>query len=306
MVGIGTGGLWEHLRVRHVYECPVRWADLDLLGHVNNVAYVDFLQEARADLFRSHRSGLRAPELEEGLVVVSTQVRYRESMLLRFEPVRVEVWVVEVRAASFTLAYEVFDERPDGTRAVYCTATTVMAPYVFAEERPRRLTAEEKQALERHRDEGAAPEPRPWAPPHRTEVGHYPVHVRFSDVDVYGHVNNVTYVEYFQEARIAVLARLWGEVPAGSGRTSVVVAQAEIDHLVPMLHRPEPYDAFTQVVHVGNTSVVVETEVVDRCGPNEVRHARARVVLVFVDDDGRPRRPEESVRAPLVAEVAPA
>ena len=29
---------------------------------------------------------------------------------------------------------------------------------------------------------------------------------------------------------------------------------------MPMLHRREPYDAFTQVVHVGNTSVVVETE----------------------------------------------
>lgn len=306
MVGIGARGLWEHLRVRHVYECPVRWADLDLLGHVNNVAYVDFLQEARADLFRSHRAGLRAPQLEEGLVVVSTQVRYREPMLLRFEPVSVEVWVVEVRAASFTLAYEVFDERPDGTRSVYLTATTVMAPYLLAEERPRRLSAEEKQALEQHRDEGAAPEPRAWASSHRTEVGHYPVHVRFSDVDVYGHVNNVTYVEYFQEARIAVLARLWGEVPAGSGRTSVVVAQAEIDHLVPMLHRADPYDAFTQVVHVGTTSVVVETEVVDRSGPSEVRHARARVVLVFVDDEGRPRRPEESVRAPLVAAMAPA
>ena len=96
--------------MRHVYECPVRWADLDLLGHVNNVAYVDFLQEARADLFRDHLGGLRAPDLGEGLVVVRTQVRYREPLLLRFRPVRVEVWVVEVRAASFTLAYEVFDE----------------------------------------------------------------------------------------------------------------------------------------------------------------------------------------------------
>ena len=66
------------------------------------------------------------------------------------------------------------------------------------------------------------------------------------------------------------------------------------------------YDAFTQVVHVGTTSVVVETEVVDRSGPSEVRHARARVVLVFVDDEGRPRRPEESVRGPLVAAMASA
>ena len=39
-------------RVRHRYVCPLRWADLDLLGHVNNVRYVDYLQEARLDLLR--------------------------------------------------------------------------------------------------------------------------------------------------------------------------------------------------------------------------------------------------------------
>ena len=33
----------------------------------------------------------------------------------------------------------------------------------------------------------------------------YECHVRFSDVDVYGHVNNVKYFEYYQEARIAFL-----------------------------------------------------------------------------------------------------
>ena len=44
----------EDRRVRHVYECPMRWADLDMLGHVNNVVYVDYLQEARVDMLRSH------------------------------------------------------------------------------------------------------------------------------------------------------------------------------------------------------------------------------------------------------------
>ena len=32
----------------------MRWADLDLLGHVNNVVYVDYLQEARVDMLRAH------------------------------------------------------------------------------------------------------------------------------------------------------------------------------------------------------------------------------------------------------------
>ena len=36
--------------MRHVYECPVRRADLHPGGAVSNVAYVDYLQEARLDL----------------------------------------------------------------------------------------------------------------------------------------------------------------------------------------------------------------------------------------------------------------
>ena len=89
-------------------------------------------------------------------------------------------------------------------------ASTVLTPYVFATERPRRLTAEEREALE--------PLPRARATPVRaapgrpsragTRLGHYPVQVRFSDVDVYRHVNNVKYFEYFQEARILLIGRL--------------------------------------------------------------------------------------------------
>ena len=56
-------------------------------------------------------------------------------------------WVVRVRAASFTMAYEIFDEHDDGSRTVYLRATTVLTPFVFSHERPRRLSAEEREAL---------------------------------------------------------------------------------------------------------------------------------------------------------------
>lgn len=290
--------LCEHRTVRHVYECPVRWADLDLLGHVNNVVYVDYLQEARVDMLRRHRRADRAADLVEGLVVVRTDVRYREPLLFRFQPVRIEVWVVDVRAATFTLAYEVFDELPDGGRRVYLTATTVLTPYVFGQERPRRLTAAEKEVLATFAEADGAPAAPVRTAPRHVEVGHYPVHARFSDVDVYGHVNNVKYFEYLQEARIAMLGRLWDEVPGASGRSALVVAQVEVDYRAPVLHREAPYDAWTWVSHVGSTSVVVETELCD----GDRTLALARVVLVFVDPStGRPRQPVDDVREPLRA-----
>jgi acyl-CoA thioester hydrolase len=72
--------------------------------------------------------------------------------VFRFEPVRIESWVTELRAASFTLAYEVLDEKPDGRRRVYARARSVLTPYVFSQERPRRIRPEEREVLERFLD----------------------------------------------------------------------------------------------------------------------------------------------------------
>ncbi len=134
-------------------------------------------------------------------------------------------------------------------------------------------------------------------PAHREEAGHYPVRVRFSDVDVYGHVNNVRYFEYLQESRIALMSRLWPS-PGDASRASLVVARAEVDYRVPILHREAAYDAWSWVSHVGTTSMVVESEICDA----DTVLARARVVLVFVDPgSGRARPPAPEQREPLEA-----
>src|SRR3954447_19271244 len=125
----------------------MRWADLDLLGHVNNVVYVDYLQEARVDMLRTHGPAARTGELAEGVVVVGHEVAYLAPLTFGFRPVTIESWVTDVRAASFTMAYEIFQDRPDGERRIYARAKTVLTPYVFATERPRRLSAVERETL---------------------------------------------------------------------------------------------------------------------------------------------------------------
>jgi acyl-CoA thioester hydrolase len=122
---------------------------MDSLGHVNNVVYVDYLQEARVDMLRVHAPAQGGEELAEGVVVVRHEVEFVRPLVFRPEPVRVESWVTQVRAATFTMAYEVLDELPDGDRRVYLRASSVLTPYVFSQERPRRITAEERDVLGR-------------------------------------------------------------------------------------------------------------------------------------------------------------
>ncbi|MYR56456.1 acyl-CoA thioesterase, partial [Streptomyces sp. SID625] len=71
----------------------------------------------------------------------------------RHEPVDIELWVAEIRAASFTLGYEV----KDGDR-IYVRASTVIVPFDFEAQRPRRLTVEEREFLGGYRDETAEEE----------------------------------------------------------------------------------------------------------------------------------------------------
>jgi len=140
--------------VRHVYYCPLRWADMDSLGHVNNVTYVDYLQEARVDMLAVHAPETGGEALAEGVVVVRHEVEFVAPLVFRPEPVRIETWVSRIRAASFTMRYEILDELPDGERRVYTRAATVLTPFVFATERPRRVSQEEKDVLERFYEAG--------------------------------------------------------------------------------------------------------------------------------------------------------
>ncbi|GAB2748771.1 acyl-CoA thioesterase [Nocardioides pakistanensis] len=135
--------------MRHVYYCPLRWADMDSLGHVNNVTYVDYLQEARVDMFAVHAPARGGEELAEGVVVVRHEVEFAAPLVFRMEPVRIETWITDIKHATFTMAYEILDELPDGSRKVYARANSVLTPYVFSEERPRRLRSEERSVLER-------------------------------------------------------------------------------------------------------------------------------------------------------------
>ncbi|MFD4975522.1 acyl-CoA thioesterase [Streptomyces sp. NPDC058424] len=129
--------------MRHIYRCPLRWADMDAYGHVNNVVFLRYLEEARIDfLFRPDK------EFKQGSVVARHEIDYKRQLVHRHAPVDIELWVTEIRAASFTLTYEV----KDGDQ-VYVRASTVIVPFDFEAQRPRRITAEEREFLQEYTDD---------------------------------------------------------------------------------------------------------------------------------------------------------
>lgn len=121
---------------------------MDALGHVNNVVYLRYLQEARVDMLFVHAPLHGAEELAEGVVVARHEIGYRAPLRYRSGAVRVETWVRGIGTASFTLGYEVLDIAEDSRRLVYAVATTVLVPYDLEDAHPRRVAAEERRVLE--------------------------------------------------------------------------------------------------------------------------------------------------------------
>jgi acyl-CoA thioester hydrolase len=141
---------------RHIYHCPLRWSDMDAFGHVNNVVFLRYLEEARIDFMFRLAPGDGSPSFSGGSVVARHEIDYVRPLVHRHDPVIIESWVTKINAASLTIAYEV-KEADDPTKAdraqVYVRASTVVVPFDLEAQRPRRITAEEKSFLEQYLDD---------------------------------------------------------------------------------------------------------------------------------------------------------
>jgi len=123
---------------------PVRWGDLDAYGHVNNVAVLALLEQARVQAFWDPVVPV-LPALAAGsavqVVVADAHVTYR-SAIPYVQDVDVEVTVPRIGGASFVIEYTIL---VDGETAV--SATTTLALVDAATWRPLRLDAGQRERL---------------------------------------------------------------------------------------------------------------------------------------------------------------
>jgi acyl-CoA thioester hydrolase len=126
---------------RFVHEVHMRWSDMDAYRHVNNSAYFEYLEQARvAMFFHRHES------FNGGTVIARHEIEYLRPIVYHPEPLRVEVWIEKIGGARFTVRYEIYDRRTDGD-VLTARASTSCVTFDFATDRPRRLSAEERDIL---------------------------------------------------------------------------------------------------------------------------------------------------------------
>ena len=114
---------------------------MDVYGHVNNARFLTLYEEARVAMFFTGARAHGLTSFEEGIVIARHEIDYLRPVDFG-HPVRVEMWISELRASRFTVAYELFDEGVLASRA-----SSVCVPYNLAEGFPRRLTEAERDFL---------------------------------------------------------------------------------------------------------------------------------------------------------------
>ena len=127
-----------------------------------------------------------------------------------------------------------------------------------------------------------------------TDVLRVPVHRRFSDLDPLGHVNNVVFHDYLQEARVALIGDL--SLVSGAGLGQVLVSQ-DISYVRPLMHGREPVMIDVWITRIGGSSYGIAYVIRDE---NDVIVAKATSVVACIDEaTGRPIRIPERVRSIL-------
>jgi acyl-CoA thioester hydrolase len=87
---------------------------------------------------------------------------------------------------------------------------------------------------------------------------------RFSDCDLFGHVNNAVFFTYMEEARWAYWRELTGDF-SHDRLPGLILAHAECDFIRPV--RPgERVDVWIGTTKIGRTSVALDCEMLDAGG----------------------------------------
>lgn len=116
---------------RAAVDIELRWGDQDAYGHVNNVAFARFLEEARVRVFwlgsGREKTGMERHFRSDDpagpkMLVASQQIEFVRVLEYSERPICVELWIGRLGGSSLEVHYEILDgaqaERTVVARAV--------------------------------------------------------------------------------------------------------------------------------------------------------------------------------------------
>ncbi|MEP7162086.1 MAG: thioesterase family protein [Dermatophilaceae bacterium] len=129
--------------------------------------------------------------------------------------------------------------------------------------------------------------------------------LRWSDMDAFGHVNNVHWARLLEQARVQVLLDWFGELGEEILRGGIVVVHQELEYLEQLEYRRQPVRVDVWVQSMSRTSYDLAYAVRDPDEVGTTLYLLAETTLVCIDAAaGRPRPLGEGERDVLTGHLA--
>lgn len=124
-------------------QVPVRFRDLDGMGHVNNAVYFTYIEVARTEYLMEVMDAKRLEDVD--WIVASANLNFRRAAGYG-DPLEVRVRPTKIGTTSFTLHYEVWDTKE---KAVVADGETVIVMFDYAKRAKKPLKAKVRTRLEK-------------------------------------------------------------------------------------------------------------------------------------------------------------
>lgn len=134
---------------------------------------------------------------------------------------------------------------------------------------------------------------------------HYPLQVRWGDMDALGHVNNAVFLTYLEQSRLSYVKQL-GLRDERPDRPGLILARIAIDFKQP-LFADDDVHVFTRVIRLGGRSFETEQWVMALKSGQLTVAAQATTTVVVYDYAARQSAPIPAVWRTLIRayEVVP-
>ncbi|MCG6190409.1 acyl-CoA thioesterase [Maribellus maritimus] len=130
-----------------VYEEKVYTYHIDIVGHVNNIIYIQWLENGRVKLLEA--MGIPVTDLTrtEGIVPILTEtnILYKKPFFIH-NSVHIETWVSKLNNASAILEFRFYNEKDE-----LCASAWQKGLFInMATMKPARLSDKHREAFEKY------------------------------------------------------------------------------------------------------------------------------------------------------------
>ncbi len=133
---------------KHITQIPIRFADMDIMGHLNNAKYLTYMETARIKYFNDV-IGDKINWSENGFILARAVVDFKAPVYLTDEEIIVYTKCSKIGNKSFDLNYTMVKTN---NRQEVAKGITTLVAYSYGENKTILIPEEWKEKINKYED----------------------------------------------------------------------------------------------------------------------------------------------------------